>query len=67
MAAMAECTGGRLIAIDGKTIRRSFNKADNKAAIHVVSAWSETNHLVLGQVATEAKSNEITAIPDTVA
>lgn len=63
MAAMAECTGGQLIAIDGKTIRRSFNKADNKAAIHVVSAWSETNSLVLGQVATDEKSNEITAIP----
>jgi len=63
MAAMAECTGGQLIAIDGKTIRRSFNKADNKAAIHVVSAWSETNSLVLGQVATDEKSNEIKAIP----
>jgi len=63
MGAMAECTGGQLIAIDGKTIRRSFNKADNKAAIHVVSAWSETNHLVLGQVATDEKSNEIKAIP----
>jgi len=63
MAAMAECTGGQLIAIDGKTIRRSFHKADNKAAIHLVSAWSETNHLVLGQVATDEKSNEITAIP----
>ncbi len=63
IGAMAECTGGQLIAIDGKTIRRSFQKADNKAAIHVVSAWSETNSLVLGQVATEEKSNEITAIP----
>jgi predicted transposase YbfD/YdcC len=63
MAAMAKCSGGQLIAIDGKTIRRSFDKADNKAAIHLVSAWSETNHLVLGQVATDAKSNEITAIP----
>jgi len=63
MSAMAECSGGRLIAIDGKTIRRSFDKANNKAAIHVVSAWSETNHLVLGQVATDEKSNEITAIP----
>lgn len=63
IAAMAECTGGQLIAIDGKTIRRSFDKGDNKAAIHMVSAWSETNHLVLGQVATDAKSNEITAIP----
>ena len=63
MGAIAECTGGQLIAIDGKTIRRSFDKADKKAAIHVVSAWSETNSLVLGQVATDAKSNEITAIP----
>ncbi len=63
MAAMAECTGGQLIAIDGKTIRRSFDKADHKAAIHMVSAWSETNALVLGQVATDEKSNEITAIP----
>lgn len=63
IGAMAECTGGQLIAIDGKTIRRSFDKADNKAAIHVVSAWSETNSLILGQVATDAKSNEITAIP----
>jgi predicted transposase YbfD/YdcC len=63
MGAMAKCSGGQLIAIDGKTIRRSFNKADNKAAIHVVSAWSETNHLVLGQLATDEKSNEIKAIP----
>jgi len=36
-----------LIAIDGKTIRRSFQKADKRAAIHLVSAWSETNSLVL--------------------
>jgi predicted transposase YbfD/YdcC len=63
MGAMAECSGGQLIAIDGKTIRRSFNKADNKAAIHLVSAWSETNSLVLGQLATDDKSNEIKAIP----
>jgi len=63
IAAMAACTGGQLIAIDGKTIRRSFQKADNKAAIHIVSAWSETNSLVLGQISTEEKSNEITAIP----
>lgn len=62
-AALAESTGGKLIAIDGKTLRRSFDKASNKAAIHMVSAWSEMNHVVLGQVATDAKSNEITAIP----
>jgi predicted transposase YbfD/YdcC len=63
MQALAEATGGRLIAIDGKTLRRSFDKADAKAAIHMVSAWCETNHLVLGQLATDAKSNEIEAIP----
>lgn len=63
MSALAEATAGRLIAIDGKTIRRSFDKAGGKAAIHMVSAWCDANHLVLGQVATEEKSNEITAIP----
>ncbi len=53
----------RLIAIDGKTLRRSFDRADGREAIHMVSAWCQKNHLVLGQWATEAKSNEITAIP----
>lgn len=62
-AGLAESTGGKLIAIDGKALRRSFDKASDKAAIHMVSAWSEMNHVVLGQVATDAKSNEITAIP----
>lgn len=62
-AALAETRGGRLIAIDGKTLRRSFDNANHRAAIHRVSAWCETNQLVLGQVATEEKSNEITAIP----
>jgi len=63
MATWAERSDGRLIAIDGKTLRRSIDKSNNKAAIHMVSAWCETNHLVLGQLATEEKSNEITAIP----
>ncbi len=63
MAALAEGSDGRLIAIDGKTLRRSFDKANGRAAIHMVSAWCETNQLVLGQLATEEKSNEITAIP----
>jgi predicted transposase YbfD/YdcC len=53
----------RLIALDGKTLRRSFDRADQKAAIHMISAFSQTNQLVLGQLATAAKSNEITAIP----
>jgi predicted transposase YbfD/YdcC len=63
MAALAEASAGRLVAIDGKTLRRSFDQATNRAAIHMVSAWCETNRLVLGQLATEEKSNEIKAIP----
>lgn len=62
-AALAERGDGRLVAIDGKTLRRSFDRADDRAAIHMVSAWCEANRLVLGQFATEAKSNEITAVP----
>ena len=62
-AQLARVTGGRLVAIDGKTIRRSFHKASGQAALHLVSAWCEKNRLVLGQVACEDKSNEITAIP----
>jgi len=63
MQGLAEVSGGRLIALDGKTIRRSFDKAGGQGAIHMVSAWCETNHLVLGQRATDEKSNEIKAIP----
>lgn len=63
MQALARSSGGQLIAIDGKTLRRSFDRAAGKAAIHMVSAWAAENELVFGQLATEAKSNEITAIP----
>jgi predicted transposase YbfD/YdcC len=52
-----------IIAIDGKCLRRSIDKASNKAAIYRVSAWSRQNSLVLGQVKVDDKSNEITAIP----
>ncbi len=52
-----------LISIDGKTIRRSYDKADNKAAIHIVSAFASEARMVLGQVKVDDKSNEITAIP----
>jgi predicted transposase YbfD/YdcC len=54
---------GKLIAIDGKSIRRSIDRASGKAAIHRVSAWVHENHAVFGQIRTEDKSNEITAIP----
>lgn len=52
-----------VIAIDGKTIRGSNSLDSSKKPLHLVSAWSEANHLVLGQVRTDEKSNEITAIP----
>ena len=63
MNALQKASGGKLIAIDGKTLRRSFQVAGAHSAVHMVSAWAQLNHLVLGQVATDAKSNEITAIP----
>lgn len=62
-AQLARITQGQLLAIDGKTIRRSFHRASGRNALHLVSAWSQKNHLVLGQIATTDKSNEITAIP----
>jgi predicted transposase YbfD/YdcC len=52
-----------VIAIDGKTLRRSHDQAAGKKALHLVSAWAVENRLVLAQLATEEKSNEITAIP----
>ena len=58
---------GDLIAIDGKTHRGSFDQTMGKAALHLVSAWASENRLVLGQVAVDAKSNEITAIPQLLA
>jgi len=63
ITALHEITDGQVIAIDGKTLRRSFDAASGKAAIHMVSAWATANHVSLGQVVVDAKSNEITAIP----
>lgn len=62
--AIHEATDGKLIAIDGKALRRSFAKKSGKAMLHLVTAWSSENGLTLGQVACEEKSNEITAIPE---
>lgn len=60
---LANLTKGEVIAIDGKCLRRSIDKASNKSAIYMVSAWAQKNSLVLGQVKVADKSNEITAIP----
>jgi predicted transposase YbfD/YdcC len=57
-------TGGQVIAIDGKTVRRSHDKTIGKDAIHMVSAWASANGITLGQRKVDAKSNEITAIPE---
>ena len=57
-------TKGQVIAIDGKTVRRSHNKTIGKDAIHMVSAWASTNGITLGQRKVNDKSNEITAIPE---
>ena len=58
---VAELTKGQVIAIDGKTLRRSHDQANDKKAIHMISAWASSNQVVLGQLKTEEKSNEITA------
>lgn len=55
---------GRLVAIDGKTLRRSHDRKNALGPLHVVSAWASESGLSLGQLATDEKSNEITAIPE---
>jgi predicted transposase YbfD/YdcC len=62
--AIREVLSAEVIAIDGKTLRRSHDKGVGKGAIDMVSAWATANHLVLGQRKTAEKSNEITAIPE---
>jgi len=64
ITSLVETTGCDVIAIDGKTARRSFTTKDRKSALHTVSAWSCQHQLVLGQTAVNAKTNEITAIPE---
>lgn len=65
--AVQAATGGKLVAIDGKTLRHSFDTAAGKNALHLVSAWASQNQLILGQRAVDGKSNEITAIPELLA
>ena len=57
---------GAVVAIDGKTLRRTFDRARGLGALHLVSAWATANGITLGQVAVDGKSNEITAIPQLI-
>ena len=67
MQAVNSSAKGQLIAIDGKVLRSSYNRDDRQSTIHMVSAFASANGMVLGQVKTDAKSNEITAIPELLA
>ena len=62
--AICEVLKGQVVALDGKTLRRSHDRTIGKEAIHMVSAWAAENQVVLGQIQVDDKSNEITAIPD---
>ena len=61
---LRQAVGAEVVALDGKTVRRSFDSAKGQSAIHLVSAWASTNRLVLGQIKVDDKSNEITAVPE---
>jgi predicted transposase YbfD/YdcC len=63
---IAESLNGKTVAIDGKTLRQSHDRINGKSAIHMVSAWASDIRLVLGQLKTDDKSNEITAIPELI-
>lgn len=56
-------TAGQVVPIDGKTLRRSHDRATDQSAIHMLSAWAAADGLVLGQLKIDAKTNEIPAIP----
>lgn len=61
---IAQLTDSEIVSIDGKTLRRSHDRSSGKSAIHMVNAWASKNRLSIGQVKTDQKSNEITAIPE---
>jgi len=63
VASANQICDGEIVAVDGKTLRRSFDTASSKTALHMVNAWATGAGIALGQLATDAKSNEITAIP----
>ena len=66
MKAVHDLTHGNVVAIDGKTLRGSYNRDNRNSTIHMISAYATANKLVLGQLKTDNKSNEITAIPELV-
>tara|TARA_R110002049_G_scaffold295271_1_gene482541 strand:- start:1747 stop:2406 length:660 start_codon:yes stop_codon:yes gene_type:complete len=66
MRSVYENSEGDVIAIDGKTLRGSYSRDDRQATIHMVNAFACANKLVLGQLKTADKSNEITAIPELI-
>jgi predicted transposase YbfD/YdcC len=67
VSAISDVFQGQVVAVDGKTLRRSHDKAIGKQAIQMVSAWAAENRLVLGQMKVDDQSNEITAIPELLA
>ena len=67
VSAISEVFQGQIVAVDGKTLRRSHDKATGKEAIQIVGAWAAQNRLVLGQMKVDERSNEITAIPELLA
>ena len=66
MKSVAHLTDGEVIAIDGKSLKHSYDKKAGNRSINMVSAWAATNKLVLGQRKVDSKSNEITAIPELI-
>jgi predicted transposase YbfD/YdcC len=62
--AVEELTEGQVIAVDGKTLRRSHDRSKGKKALQMVSAWASANGVVLGQRKVDGESNEITAVPE---
>lgn len=66
MSSIHTLTEGQVVAIDGKTLRGSYNREDRASTIHMISAYASSNKLVLGQLKTDQKSNEITAIPELI-
>ena len=63
MQAVNRLSKGEIIAIDGKTLRGSYDRDDRRSTLHMINAFACKNKMVLGQLSTDAKSNEITAIP----